>query len=378
MPGLESGVLFGHSGQSRSIVSRWPQFQRDFVILTYRARVGIVLILKDWNIQPGEEVLMPAYNCGTEVDSVLWSGAKVVFYRVDRRASADWHDVKSRITDRTRVLYVIHYFGWPQDLSEIAGFCKQKGIRIIEDCALCLFSCGSQGPLGMAGDAAVFSFPKTLGVPDGGVLTARGAMMKKEPLLQSPPRKESLRKSLPLIKRAFVRRLEAAGVYGFAASALSKSWRRRKPQQDGEFPDMPASYYFDKKMVDWRPSRLSLNLLAQCSPQRVVDVRRRNYQAVSDALQYVGGFEFLFTELPEGVCPLGFPLVVNDRKRMTEALNQAGIAAMAFWQGYHRGMTWDEFPEARFLKDHLLVLPIHQQMALEHIGYMTQCVKALS
>jgi selenocysteine lyase/cysteine desulfurase len=182
------------------------------------------LILRDWDIQPGDEVLMPAYNCGTEVDPVLWCGAKVVLYRVDHQANADWRDVQQRVTNRTRVLYITYYFGWSQHLGEVMNFCQRQGIRIIEDCALSLFSTGPEGPSGVIGDAAVFSFPKTLAVPDGGALTMREGMLKARPVLQTLPCTEVLWNTLPLVKRAVVRRVEIAGLYGLVGSAIAKSW----------------------------------------------------------------------------------------------------------------------------------------------------------
>jgi len=120
-----------------------------------------------------------------------------------------------------------------------------------------------------------------------------------------------------------------------------------------------------------------LKLLTQCNPERIVETRRKNYQALLQALRCVNGLGFLFPELPKGVCPLGFPVLVDNRRQLTAALNDKGIAATAWWEGYHRKSKWDEFPEAKFLKDHLLMLPIHQQMAPRHINYVAECVKTL-
>ncbi|NLG41958.1 MAG: hypothetical protein GX547_01830 [Phycisphaerae bacterium] len=36
--------------------------------------------------------------------------------------------------------------------------------------------------------------------------------------------------------------------------------------------------------------------------------------------------------------------------------------AVPWWAGYHPAFAWDEFPEAAFLKDHVLALPVHQQL----------------
>jgi dTDP-4-amino-4,6-dideoxygalactose transaminase len=122
---------------------------------------------------------------------------------------------------------------------------------------------------------------------------------------------------------------------------------------------------------------LSLKLLTQYSPLTIVETRRKNYQALSQALRFVPELEFLFAELPEGVCPIGFPILVDNRRKLVSELNARGIAAIPWWAGYHCRLRWDEFPEARFLKNHLLMLPIHQQMTIRHIDYVAECVKSL-
>jgi dTDP-4-amino-4,6-dideoxygalactose transaminase len=52
-----------------------------------------------------------------------------------------------------------------------------------------------------------------------------------------------------------------------------------------------------------------------------------------------------------------------------------GIAAIAWWAGYHRELRWEEFTEARFLKDRLLVLPIHQDLDQLHMRFIEMCVR---
>jgi len=53
-------------------------------------------------------------------------------------------------------------------------------------------------------------------------------------------------------------------------------------------------------------------------------------------------------------------------------LRRLSIPAIAWWAGYHRSfMNLIEFPEAARLKDHLLALPIHQDLngaQIEFIG----------
>jgi len=365
------------SKEKSSNIETWPQFQRDCLVFTFMTRGAIALILKNWNIRPEDEVLMPAYNCGVEVDTVLWSGAKVVFYRIDRKAAIDWKDVYRKITSKTRVLYITHFFGWQHSLKEITDFCRKRGIYILEDCALSLFSAGDEGPIGNIGDASVYNLPKTLGVPDGGALTGRKEMMKNLPVLKKPAKLETIRNSLPLLKGSIIRWLERKNFYEKYGFKLLKSRYHKEILQEKEFPDMPQSYYFDAQIADKKSSNFTMKLLKNCRPKEIISIRRRNYNLISEALRDIVEIEFLFPILPKRVCPLGFPVLVNHRDKLSIALNNLGISSIPWWQGFNQKMNWDEFPEAKFLKNHLLILPIHQQMKRKHINYTAQCVKTL-
>jgi dTDP-4-amino-4,6-dideoxygalactose transaminase len=81
-------------------------------------------------------------------------------------------------------------------------------------------------------------------------------------------------------------------------------------------------------------------------------------------------FKILYADLPEGVCPLSFPVIISNRDELILKLRQLSIDAVAWWKGYHKGLKWDEFPEARFLKDNVLTLPVHQDLSDEDINYI--------
>ncbi|MBP2687727.1 MAG: hypothetical protein H6Q81_2632, partial [Deltaproteobacteria bacterium] len=73
----------------------------------------------------GDEILAPSYNCGTEIDALLAGGFKVVLYGIDRAGRIDPGELEARLSERTRGVYVIHYFGFPQPLAEIRDWCDR-------------------------------------------------------------------------------------------------------------------------------------------------------------------------------------------------------------------------------------------------------------
>lgn len=119
-------------------------------------------------------------------------------------------------------------------------------------------------------------------------------------------------------------------------------------------------------------SRLACGLAADIDPAAVIERRRANYLALQKMTDGLPRVEPLFRDLPEGVCPMALPVLTPDRDAVVALLNTHGIAAFPFWKGYHRGLDWSDFPEARFLKDHLLTLPVHQSLTNAHMAYMAK------
>ena len=128
------------------LIRSWPQLPRSLGDWHLRGRSAVALACRLFGIGPGHEVLVPAYNCGTELDALLHSGAQVVGYQVSRKCEIDLEDLIGRRSARTRAVYFIHYFGWEQPMEELRRWCDDQGLLLIEDCALALFSKGSSVP----------------------------------------------------------------------------------------------------------------------------------------------------------------------------------------------------------------------------------------
>lgn len=93
-------------------IPRWEQFEEAGIVTTYLGRVAVMRMCRELGLGKGDEILAPSYNCGSEIDPLIVSGATVTLYRVDREAQIDVQDIMARATTRTRAVYVTHYFGW--------------------------------------------------------------------------------------------------------------------------------------------------------------------------------------------------------------------------------------------------------------------------
>jgi dTDP-4-amino-4,6-dideoxygalactose transaminase len=354
--------LAGRPGVARTEAS-------DRVIAFTRfGREAIALAMSSWRVGPNDEVLVPAYNCGSEVSPILATGARVIMYRVDGHAQIDLDDLRGKLSSRTKAVCVVHYFGRMAEIAELAAHCRASGIRLIEDCALSLFSAG----VGSLGDAAIFSLRKTLPVADGGILAIRPEGGEPLPARRGPSLLMSARGAASLLARWTGWRLAAPSAF---IGAVEKSTRSSDP-----LPDIPPSYYYPSGKPVIGASRLARGIMNRVDTAHVVDQRRSNYEALWQGLEGVKGVDPLWAEpaLRPGECPLGVPMLVDDKKLWVQRLNAAGIVVSPWWAGFHRGLAWGEFPDAVRLKQRLILLPVHQSLSAADMGYVAASVRRIA
>lgn len=356
----------------------WLQVPDRHVLLTYQGRTAIGLLCSLLGLGPADEVLLPAYNCGAEVDPFMRARCRVVFYRIDRAARADVADIRSRISPSTRLVYVTHFFGWPQDIENLVSLCQRQKLFLVEDCAQALFNAsGAPGRLGRFGDAVIYSYVKFFGLPDGGALVLK---QPPPPALQPthfPQASCTLRASLPLFKKWFMQHNALWQKHSWSRQFLHRSWQPQPGRQvSGGRRDMLSSNCFIESRRNWRMSRASLGVLQRADARQVVARRRRNFACLHARLNNPGHLLPLHESLPEDVCPLAYPVYAKDPAYARTFFERKGILVQG-WPGYYPGMPWDAYPEACALKDTLLTLPIHQDLSLAQMEFIALCANSL-
>jgi dTDP-4-amino-4,6-dideoxygalactose transaminase len=341
----------------------------------YRARNAIYHLFRELVARrPGLTVLAPDYNSGNEILALRAAGARIQYYSIDRRLQPDVEAIQA-LCDRHRpdVLYVIHYVGWPQPIEPLADFCRTREMLLVEDCALSLFSEVDGRPLGSFGDWSVFCLYKTLPVPNGALLIQNGRRLDGLDGLR-------LRAAGPASVCARTAELLVQRVRGRArgAGALLQGVKRTLGQVAGTLRVARANVGdigFNLHEVDLAMSALSARLLERFDIQRIRQRRIENYRLLDSLLD--SHVVRVFPGLPEGACPLFFPILVNDKHEAALALQRHGIDALEFWN--ESSDSGDEMSaDARFLRAHVLELPIHQDLAPRQIGYMAQRVSDVS
>ncbi len=135
--------------------------------------VAIEVGLLALGVQPGDEVIVPAYTFISTATSVLRVGAIPVFADMDRESYClDPEDAARRITPRTRAIIPVHLGGHMADMPSLCRIAEQHGLAILEDCAQAIDAHLHGRKAGTWGALGSFSFQsnKTLTCGEGGLL----------------------------------------------------------------------------------------------------------------------------------------------------------------------------------------------------------------
>jgi dTDP-4-amino-4,6-dideoxygalactose transaminase/acetyltransferase-like isoleucine patch superfamily enzyme len=144
---------------------------------------ALEVALRALELPAGSEVIVPANSFVATAEAVTWAGHRVVFCDVEavsRNVTAA--TVRARLTPRTKALVVVHLYGQPAEMDELQALCREKNVKLVEDCAQAHGARFRDRRIGTFGDVAAFSFfpTKPLGaLGDAGAVVTRDAKLAR-------------------------------------------------------------------------------------------------------------------------------------------------------------------------------------------------------
>jgi len=138
------------------------------VLLTTNCTHALDMTALLLDLQPGDEVIVPAFTFVSTVNAFVLRGAKPVF--IDIRPDTlnlDEKLIEDLITPRTRAIYLVHYAGVGCEMDEIIRISAKHGIPVVEDNAHGLFAKYRNRYLGTFGCMAAQSFHETKNFTSG-------------------------------------------------------------------------------------------------------------------------------------------------------------------------------------------------------------------
>ena len=143
--------------KNKDDISKWPGFNDDEDI-----------------------VLTPALTCFATTAAVLANNVNIKWLDVDlETANISLEDLKNKLNEKTKVIYLVHWGGNPVDLDELDKICEQHKLQygfkpvVVEDCAHSFGAEYNEKKIGSNKNICVFSLQaiKHLTTGDGGFIT---------------------------------------------------------------------------------------------------------------------------------------------------------------------------------------------------------------
>lgn len=136
---------------------------------------ALSLVLRAWDIGPGDEVIVPSNTYIASWLAVTHVGARPIPVEPDPDSfNIDPDLIEAAISPRTRAIMPVHLYGRPAEMDAIIQIGIRYGLRVLEDAAQAHGAIYRGRRLGGHGDAVAWSFypGKNLGaLGDGGAIT---------------------------------------------------------------------------------------------------------------------------------------------------------------------------------------------------------------
>jgi perosamine synthetase len=124
-------------------------------------------------IGPGDEVIMPTFTIISCILQIVRSGATPVLVDSDPLTwNMNVKEIESKISPRTKAVFVVHIYGLPVDIAPVVSLCKSYGLKLIEDAAEMIGQTYLGIPCGSFGDISTVSF-----YPNKHITTGEGGMI---------------------------------------------------------------------------------------------------------------------------------------------------------------------------------------------------------
>lgn len=323
-----------------------------------RARHAIWNTCRTLGLGAKDVILVPSYHHGSEVEAMVQAGVNIRYYSMTELLEPDCKSLERLLSPEVRVLYLIHYLGFPQDAGRWRQWCDERGLLLFEDAAQAFLTEIDHRPVGSFGHLGIFCLYKTYGVPDGGAVIS----------IAPPPPPESVIQhgGWRVFKRHFnwlAQRRATIGALHLSCKPLMKLFRKKNHDPHREFalgdPYSP-------------PSLMTMRLLPKVLDSTTAERRRQNYNFLLRKLGHL--VPQPFAKLPAGACPFAFPVEVNDAPAVLCRLRRYGVEGILFWRNAHPSLPVLEFPLSMSFRSRVFAIPVHQELTPSELEQIADAV----
>ena len=138
------------------------KFNANKVLLTTSGTSALEMAALLCDINPGDEVILPSFTFSSTANAFVLQGAKLVFVDIRKDTmNIDETKIEEAITDKTKVICVVHYAGVACEMDTIMDIARKHNLLVVEDAAQGVMSYYKGKVLGTIGDFGCYSFHET-------------------------------------------------------------------------------------------------------------------------------------------------------------------------------------------------------------------------
>lgn len=330
-----------------------------FAIPTNSCTSALHLCLVACGIGSGDEVITTPMTFAATVNVIIHQRAIPVFADVlPNSFHIDPHQIESKITKRTRAIIPVHFGGLPCDMDAIMNIARKHRLYVIEDAAHAVGGQYKGRRIGTIGDFTCFSFYATKNIT-----TAEGGMVTTD--------EEEKAKMIDQMSR-----------HGLDLD----SWQRHSNREFKHYEVVYPGYKYN--MTDLAAS-IGLHQLKKID--EFLESRRRCVEMYDRGLRDLS--EIILPKAPvdgEHAWHL-YPILVKpeclkiNRDQFVEAIRKENIGVGVYYRAIHLQKYYHErfhyergdYPNAEFVSDSTLSLPLSPQMNEQDIHDTVEAVQKL-
>lgn len=300
--------------------------------------IALICSLYAAGVKPNDEIIVPDHTFVATPNSAEILGAKAVFVDIEKESLCiDFEKMKQAVTPKTKAVIAVSLNArHPSKFDEMAEFCREKGIALIEDAAQALGSKYNGKFLGTIGDIGCFSFstPKIISTGQGGAIVTNDSSLI-----------ETIRKM-----RNFGRASDSSESDHF----IAMGWNFK-------FTDLQAVIGIEQmKKLDFRVKR-----------------RKAMGRLYYELLGKIAGISLIPTNF-EDTALCAFDVLAKNRDALAKYLKQNGIGTRHFYPALHSEPVYarnnQSFPIAEEVARTGLWLPSSNNLTDEEIAYVCEKV----
>lgn len=323
----------------------------EHALAVSNATVALHLACLALGIGPGDEVIVPSLSFVATSNVVLYTGAEVRFAEIEgpHDLTISPASIEAQITPRTKAIIVMHYGGYPCQMSEIMKIARRHNLFVIEDAAHAPGASLEGRAMGTWGDVGCFSFfsNKNLSTGEGGMLVTRDDAIAER-----------------------VRVMRSHGM-------TTLTWERHKGHAYSyDVTDLGYNYRIDE-------IRSALGLV------QLKKLPRGNARRAEIVAAYAAGLEDTGIEIPfrnhrgqpaYHIAPVLLP-PGTDRKAFIDSMRAARIQTSIHYPPIHRFTYYrNRYPDVSLpvtedIASREVTLPLYPGMTDEMVGWVVDAVK---